>query len=334
MDVDSASTVDLARKALSDQWNGDLPTAARAHIADSAGVEILDNDAIDYARGWNGAGDTDIALSPVLPLTPDGKGDVGFVDVSTGSSIAIGLSGADALERQDGVATVRDTDREVAAVSHVTDTGFAQIVAIADASIDYVDFVVQLPAGASLQRASDGSMNIESAHGQIEGKVDVPWAFDEDGNAVPTRFEVMSDGTLRQHFSAKSDAGRVILDPSFLWWAGTSANCAASLAITFTPIKLVKLTKSITSIAKKSATIAKAVDRLGGAYKAAVKTVQHNANRLKEKAGSAVWGKAIPSFKLTAQQKADAARITGFVGGNIWEFIGLGSCGAIFDELF
>lgn len=105
------------------------------------------------------------------------------------------------------------------------------------------------------------------------------------------------------------------------------------LAITFTPVKLAKVTKSIVSVAQRSATVRRAVDRLGGAYNAAVKTVQYQANELKRKANGASWAKAIPSFRMTAQQKQDAARISGFLGGNVWTLLGFGSCAEIVMEL-
>lgn len=73
--------------------------------------------------------------------------------------------------------------------------------------------------------------------------------------------------------------------------------------------------------------------RLGGAYNAAMKTVQHQANELKRKANGASWAKAIPSFRMTVQQKQDAARLSGFLGGNVWTLHGFGSCAELVMEL-
>lgn len=145
-----------------------------------------------------------------------------------------------------------------------------------------------------------GAGQVIAAAGATEGRIAAPWAFDQNWVALETRYDVRSDGTLRQHF---------------------------------TPVKLAKVTKSIVSVAQRSATVRRAVDRLGGAYNAAVKTVQYQANELKRRADGASWAKAIPSFRMTAQQKQDAARISGFLGGNVWTLLGFGSCAEIVMEL-
>lgn len=185
-------------------------------------------------------------------------------------------------------------------MSHVSEAGAGQVIAVADASAGYVDYSLTLPEGSSLEARADGSLDIVDAAGATEGRIATPWVFDQNGVALETRYDVRSDGTLRQHF---------------------------------TPVKVAKLTKSIASVAQRSATVRRAVDRLGGAYNAAMNTVQYQANGLKRKANGAFWAKAIPSFRMTAQQKQDAARISGFLGGNVWTLFGFGSCAELVMEL-
>lgn len=310
-----------------------VPAAAQEKIFDSAGVDMDGEVLAAYDTLWSEAAHDRDLSSSVVPLTATDGGGIGFADVASGREMSLALAGTDEQATDAGVTVARDADRDVSAVSHVSEAGAGQVIAVADASAGYVDYSLTLPEGSSLEARADGSLDIVDAAGATEGRIAAPWAFDQNGVALETRYDVRSDGTLRQHFTPVAGSFRVVLDPSAWWWAATGAKCAAELAITFTPLKLAKVTKSIASVAQRSATVRRAVDRLGGAYNAAVKTVQYQANELKRKANGAAWAKAIPSFRMTSQQKQDAARISGFLGGNVWTLLGFGSCAELVMEL-
>lgn len=277
-----------------------VPAAAQEKIFDSAGVDMDGEVLAAYDTLWSDtAHDRDLSSS-VVPLTATDGGGIGFADVATGREMSLALTGTDEQTTDAGVTVARDADRSVSAVSHVSESGVGQVIAVADASAGYVDYSLTLPEGSSLAARADGSLDIVDAAGATEGRIAAPWAFDQNGVALETRYDVRSDGTLRQHF---------------------------------TPVKVAKATKSIVSVAQRSATVRRAVDRLGGAYNAAMKTVQYQANELKRRADGASWAKAIPSFRMTAQQKQDAARISGFLGGNVWTLLGFGSCAELVMEL-
>lgn len=92
------------------------------------------------------------------------------------------------------------------------------------------------------------------------------WAVDANGTAVPTRYEI--DGTtLTQVVETDAQtAFPVVADPSWWWWLWTGAACAANLAtFVFAAAKLFNFATKLSNLAKRSAALKSAIDKIGGA---------------------------------------------------------------------
>lgn len=126
--------------------------------------------------------------------------------------------------------------------------------------------------GAVLELLDDGSITV-SQDGEVTGGIDAPWAYDADGEAVPTRYVVEGGSTLIQ-FVDHTDGNYtypIVADPAWYWWVGTTATCAAQIAPFVTPLAAAKAAQLMTKAQKiidKSAKLKAAVNQLGGLKKA------------------------------------------------------------------
>ena len=91
---------------------------------------------------------------------------------------------------------------------------------------------VELPAGATLQLQTDGSVTAHAADGEVFGGFAAPWAVDAEGNDVPTSFSVTEAGLVQLVEVTEDMAFPVVADP---WWgiqykiSSKSANRLSSL---------------------------------------------------------------------------------------------------------
>ena len=287
---------------------------------------------------------SDPELAPVIDqgqksveTLPTIEGQSGKVTLShpAKSEYTISISPKDAaiVNTQKGVVESKNEHTGVLSVSQVTADMGGQVVSVLPSpDSPYADFNVDLPNGYTFVPKSDGSLSIRDTLGEEEGEVEKAWAVDADGKRLETSYEVLGDGTLRQHVNTKGAAFPIVADPSVQWWVVTAAKCAGEIAIAFTPFKVAKVVASLNRIIKTSKVVAKAVKALGGVKNAAVAVMKYSFNLLKSKLGK--WGSKMPSFGISAYVKKHAKSIFSFVGWGIFDALGFGGCGALIAQLF
>ncbi|MHA7274135.1 hypothetical protein ACX80Z_11935 [Arthrobacter sp. TMT4-20] len=126
-----------------------------------------------------------------------------------------------------------NTELQHAAISTFATAGGTQSIIRIDsaaADTDY-SFDLSLPTGATAAVLGDGSITISDEDGIKLGSVDAPWAYDANGDTVPTSFTV-DGGTLIQTVDhSKVTAFPVVADPSTVWgWALCTASIGALVA--------------------------------------------------------------------------------------------------------
>lgn len=157
------------------------------------------------------------------------------------------------------------------------------------------------------------------------GTIQAPWAVDANGSPVATHYEV-DGGTLKQVIdTTSSTAFPVTADPEWWWWAWTATSCVADVAsFVFAAAKLAKVLIKMSSIVKKSATVAKWVKKLGGAEKT-IKAIYYAAKGFLE---SGRVGKYLTNTTLLALSGFAASGLT-----LIGDALGIGSCVSLIREL-
>jgi len=98
-------------------------------------------------------------------------------------------------------------------------TGFATYVVVRDenAPTSY-EFNFDLPTGFKLSEDGEGGIEVLNSNQEVVGKIEAPWAFDADGEAVDTVYK-LSNGMLVQTLNHVGAAYPVVADPeiSFGW---------------------------------------------------------------------------------------------------------------------
>lgn len=108
---------------------------------------------------------------------------------------------------------------EAATTTYETQSGSQTLITIESpkASRDY-RFPLALPPGASAKVEADGSVLIRDDSGRVTGAFVAPWAFDANGNSVPTSFSI-NEGSLVQHVEFNpATAFPVTADPTSIQW--------------------------------------------------------------------------------------------------------------------
>lgn len=131
-----------------------------------------------------------------------------------------------------GAALVSTTIGGSTVTSYATHRGSQTLIEIPDDSApENYSFELDLPSGTTASLKPDGSVGIFDTAGMQVGNYVAPWAYDADGQPVPTSYEIDGD-TLTQHIET-SDASKfpVIADPSSAWgWTVCVATVAAEVA--------------------------------------------------------------------------------------------------------
>ncbi|MFE7845558.1 hypothetical protein ACFUTX_10265 [Microbacterium sp. NPDC057407] len=92
-----------------------------------------------------------------------------------------------------------------------------------------------------------------------------PWAVDANGAELPTRYE-LSGNALTQVVDTRNAEYPITIDPHWSWWVWTAATCAANVAtFVFGAAKLAYAVTKINSLVRKSSTVARIVQKIGGA---------------------------------------------------------------------
>lgn len=140
-----------------------------------------------------------------------------------GQSVTIGLPGADreAALSEAGHAVYEDVAPDTSLVVQPVDVSRTPAIKSAvrtlitiesDAAPTRHAFPLDLPAGVTTQLLPSGSVAAVDEAGRMVGAFAVPWAVDESGATVPTRFEVVGD-TLVQVIEHRGAAYPVVADP-------------------------------------------------------------------------------------------------------------------------
>ncbi len=150
------------------------------------------------------------------------------------------------------------------------------------------------------------------------------WAVDANGAAVPTRYEI--DGTTLTQVveTDATTAYPVVADPSWWWWAWTSAACVANLAtFIFAAAKLANFASKLASIAKRSAALSSAIDKIGGA--------QNFVRRIYDLARG--WAQGNVMKYLTRTQYLAIASLPSSALNLMKDALGIGDCIALMRQL-
>lgn len=117
-----------------------------------------------------------------------------------------------------GAVTVTDLDgQDVAVVSQVTENLEAQLIAVVDdESVNYVDFAIEVPAGYELQPYYGGFIFLNE-FGELGGWIEPAWAVDADGALLPTSYEVLPGGIIRQNIDTTGATFPIVADPKSKW---------------------------------------------------------------------------------------------------------------------
>ncbi|HEY0216901.1 MAG TPA: hypothetical protein VGC57_10960 [Cellulomonas sp.] len=146
-------------------------------------------------------------------------------------SFTVGLPDLDGLSTPEIAAdgtVVYDSESDAQVAVQAFDNGvrFLAIIDSADAPERY-PFPLEVPPGGSLALLEDGTVDLLDGTGAVVATAPAPWAYDSEGRAVPTHFEI--DGTtlvqVVEH-AAGDFTYPIVADPS--WWQITK--CAGAIA--------------------------------------------------------------------------------------------------------
>jgi len=116
--------------------------------------------------------------------------------------------------------------------SYATGSGTQTLISISSATAakEY-RFPLSLPEESTAEVQADGSVLVRDSAGQIAGGYRTPWAYDANGEAVPTAF-TLSDGALVQSVDFDHNtAFPVTADPNDFWgWTRCVATVTAEVA--------------------------------------------------------------------------------------------------------
>ena len=151
---------------------------------------------------------------------------------SSGAEIGIDLPFADTsndgVKTKSGVVVYADAAPDVAVAAQPTPDGGMRALVVIDgpqAPTEY-RFPMTLPDGAALFPRTDGGAVVIGADGQLVSYVAPAWAFDANGQPVPTRY-LIEGTTLVQVIDHQGAAYPVTADP---WWSTILATLGAALA--------------------------------------------------------------------------------------------------------
>jgi hypothetical protein len=147
-------------------------------------------------------------------------------DQATGvPDVNIGLPISDAAAPAvvyDGRAVGYDNGNSTSTLVVAKVDGSVQITTVLDSATapERFDYTIGLPVGGSLQAASTGEVFVIGPEGYAVAAVQPAWAYDANGDAVPTHYEI-SGATLTQVVEHRSSfAYPIVADPQtlYFWW--------------------------------------------------------------------------------------------------------------------
>ncbi|GAA3582196.1 hypothetical protein GCM10022198_01810 [Klugiella xanthotipulae] len=202
--------VTLASPAYADE-NNVLETLA------SVSPEVLDSAAsVSTTPGTQNAINASLENTQI---TVPADAQAGVI-VNSGTTLNIGLPFARqadtaTVERQGIVSYDNNNGSETVPVIH--DDGTVQLNTIIrdpQAPKSY-SYPLELPSGSSLVAHQGGAQIRDDNSGDVIGEFDAPWAFDADGQSVPTHYEI-NGSTLTQIVAHGTESRYpIVADPSY-----------------------------------------------------------------------------------------------------------------------
>lgn len=158
---------------------------------------------------------------------PDEADEAIVIESADGETLEIQLpgDGDDAEVIDDGSVIYEDAVTDTDIVVQAQEDGGIRAFAVIDGAgaPNSFDFGVDVEGADDLILFDDGSVVVLDADGEPLAEVPAAWAYDADGNEVPSWYSV-SDGNLRLHVDhSATSAYPVVADPQFKrsWWGNT-----------------------------------------------------------------------------------------------------------------
>ena len=198
-----------------------------AIIALAAGISVEassadggDADALELIAKYRAEYHVNLSENDKLTVPTDPKTASVEYEFKDDKTIALSLPANDehadkATKSNGGVAFYNGDAYDIAVVA--SEVGFSSYIVIHNetAPTSY-EFDLTLPTGYKLSENGVGGVNILNANDEIEGIIAVPWAFDNNGDAVTTQFKLNGD-TLVQSVEHANAAYPVIADPRLVF---------------------------------------------------------------------------------------------------------------------
>ena len=182
----------------------------------AASADGGDADALELIAKRRAERRADLSENDKLTVPTDPKTAGVEYEFKEDKTIALSLPAGDdhkdkAIKSNGGAAFYDGDAYDMAVVA--SEVGFSSYIVIHDetAPTSY-EFDLTLPTGYKLSENGIGGVNIVNANDEIEGIIAVPWAFDDNGDAVTTHFKLNGD-TLVQSVEHANAVYPVIADP-------------------------------------------------------------------------------------------------------------------------
>lgn len=242
--------------------DSDVPIYALQTIADAVNApeaQVLDN-AAALVEG-DGAGVAAVADLPdgaiVIPTDPARPILIGSDNPANADlEITLPASSAEAtaVVHDSDVVTYNNGDASTTVVSALADGGvqLSTVITSADAPTRY-NYGLNIPEGGYLLPDDSGAIYVVAPEGYIIATIAAAWAYDADGNPIPTHYEINANTLTQVVEHGPETAYPVVADPSYFF-------CTA---FGWYPAVCVKYSKA------ETATISNIIKNGGGAGSAA-----------------------------------------------------------------
>lgn len=236
-------------------------TAATAANSESAGDPIGDvAEPVEVQTEASGAAVTSTASGGA-------ESEITFVIPGDVTGEAVELESAPTELRSGKGSPIITTAHDGALLtSYESSLGVQTLIKIPDAAapVEYA-FPFDLPGSDRLELQADGSVFMVDVTGTPTAMLDVPWAFDADGNAVSTSFRVEGNSVIQTIDTSTVTSFPVIADPDLWFVIANSAGCLAEIAgLSLVGAKAVQVFAKADKVIRAAKALGKYYDLLGG----------------------------------------------------------------------
>jgi hypothetical protein len=197
----------------------------------SAETKVLD-DLADVSVSTTGEEAITSTANDIRVVVPQDPAEgISLQSEASGEGFTIGLpfsSAATDANAIDGGVVAYDNLNDSTTVPLVKDDGSVQITTVIDSpsAPTRYEYDLSLPAGSTVSLAETGEVVITGSAGEFIGGIAAAWAYDADGTAVPTHYELAGYTLTQVVAHNESYVYPVVADPwagqNLLSWAGVS----------------------------------------------------------------------------------------------------------------